>query len=315
MTDMKMSDDPGHQAEDQPQSVNLNLQFSNEEQWASIVESVTTSTLLDTTIAQIETLTAICGLMVSQNPTGLQWVEGNSRPMLARASTLSEGSDRVREILLSTANFTCALADAAFRTGSLNLNAYQEELTSAFGKDIDIPNFAQALCDRADASLAFTASMRATIDMTSINASDLLQLNDIQWKYLTQALTDLTAATKLPDLHNLPKIHLRRGDCELLRYSLGRSPQSYKYAAQSADLLLENADTYYRGAMKLAMVEMAGQEEAEALVKEAVASSLNGNEAKLSELLKTHSVQVSRTLDDMRDENLIGIEDFARLQQ
>ncbi|MCJ1478459.1 hypothetical protein MMC13_007139 [Lambiella insularis] len=316
--DIDMSISPPRIVGDQAQPAGLDSQSLDEEQWASVVEPVTPGTLLDTTIAQIELLTVVCNLKVTQDPTWLPWVEEYSSLLLKRAAcytaALSEGSDRVQEVSLSTANLTCACADAAFRTGHINLTTYLDELNMAFSKDVGLPDSAQALCDKADASLALTASIRVTINIASVSASDVSALNDVQWKQLTQALTDLTAATKVPNSHNLFKIHLRRGDCELMRYSLGKPPQSYKLAVQNADMLLKNAETYYRGAAKLAKIEMAGQDEAEALAKEAVASSLSGNEMKLLNLIKQSRIQVLTILEEMREENLIDIEDFVRLK-
>ncbi|MCJ1400420.1 hypothetical protein MMC11_003625 [Xylographa trunciseda] len=315
MTDAPMPGDPADEALDHPTTEEIDSQFPGEEQWASIVEPITTNTLLDTTVAQIETLTVICGLMISQDPTGLPWLEEYSSPLLQRAASLAEGTGRVQEVLLSRANFKCAFADAAFRTGRLGLSTYQEEIDNAFGTDADPLSSVQMLCDRADAFINLTASIRFTADLASQTEALPTQLNDIQWKYLTKALADLTTATKMPDVPNLAKIHLRRGDCELLRYCLGKAPSCHRQAIESATILLRNAETYYRGAAKFAQVEMAGQEEGEALSKEAVVSSLSGDNAKLVSLVQKNGTRVMTTIDEMRDEGLLTTEDMDRLGQ
>ncbi|MCJ1382802.1 hypothetical protein MMC17_005915 [Xylographa soralifera] len=311
MTAAPMPDNPADEASDHPIIEELDSQFPEEEQWASIIEPITTNTLLDTTTAQIETLTVICGLVVSQDPAGLPWLEEYSRPLLQRATFLVEGTDRAQEVLLSRANFKCAFADAAFRTGRLDLTTYQEEVNNTFGIDIDPGSSVQWFCDRADAYINLTASVRAAADLASPNEGVSSQLNDVQWKYLTRALADLTTATKLPNVPNLAKIHLRRGDCELLRYCLGKAPSCYKQAIHNTTMLLRNAEIYYRGAAKFAKVEMASQEEGEALIKEAVVSSLSGDSAKL----KIYSTRVVKTIDEMRDEGLLMAEDIGRLGQ
>ena len=311
MPDVPVPDNPADETIDRPATEEFDSQFPEEEQWASIVEPITANALLDTTIAQIETLTVMCGLMISQDPTGLPWLEEYSRPLLQRATSLVEGIDRVQEVSLSMANLKCAFADAAFRTGRLDLMTYQEELNNAFGTDIDPWNSVQWLCDRADAYLTMTASIRPTTDLASQNEAVSPHSNDVQWKYLTRALADLTTATKLPIVPNLTKIHLRRGDCELLRYCLGKAPSCYKQAIQNATMLLRNAEIYYRGAAKFAKVELAGQEETEGLIKEALVSSLNGDSAKL----KTYGDRVIKTMDEMRDEGLLVAEDIDRLGQ
>ncbi|MCJ1286649.1 hypothetical protein MMC26_005995 [Xylographa opegraphella] len=310
-TDAPMLEDPTDEANHHPTEGEFDSQFPEEEQWASIIEPITANTLLDTIVAQIETLTVMCGLMISQDPAGLPRLEEYSRPLLQRANSLVEGTDRVQEISLSVANLTSAFADAAFRAGRLDLTTYQAELNNAFGSDIESSTSLQWLCDRADAYITFTASIRPTPELAAQIEAVSPQLIDLQWIYLTKALADLTTATKLPHVPNLAKIHLRRGDCELLRYCLGKVPSCYKQAVQNATMLLRNAEIYYRGAAKFAKVEMVGQEEAEALVKEAVVSSLNGDSAKLT----PYGGQATKVIDEMRDEGLLMAEDMDRLGQ
>ena len=309
--DVPMADSLANEADDHPNTRGPDSQCREEEQWASIIEPITSDALLDTTIAQIETLTMICGLIISQDPAGLPWLEDYSRPLLQRATSLVEETDRGQEVSLSVANFKCAFADTAFRTGRLDLRSYQEELKFAFGTDVDPLSSVQWLCDRADAYITLTASIGSTTQSASPKEDVLPQLNDVQWKYLTKALADLTAATKLPNVPNLAKIHLRRGDCELLRYCLGKAPSFYKQAIQNTTMLLRNAEIYYRGAAKFAKVEMAGPEEAEALNREAVVSSLNGDSGKLM----TYMDRIMKTIDEMRDEGLLMTEDIDCLAQ
>ncbi|MCJ1394943.1 hypothetical protein MMC18_007824 [Xylographa bjoerkii] len=315
MTVAPMPDNLADEVTDPLTAEELDSQFPEEEQWASIIEPITTHTLLDTTIAQIETLTVICGLMISQDPTGLPWLEEYASPLLQRAASLAEGTDRSQEVSLSRANFKCTFADAAFRTGRLDLITYQKELDNTFGTDRDPLSSVQWLCDRADAFITLTSSIRPTANLASPNEAVSSPLNDVQWKYLTKALADLTTATKMANAPNLAKIHLRRGDCELLRYCLGKAPSCYKQAVHNTTMLLRNAEIYYRGAAKFAKVEMAGQEEAEALTKEAVVSSLSGDSAKLVSLATAHSTQIMTTIDEMRDEGLLVAEDIDRLGQ
>ncbi|MCJ1251203.1 hypothetical protein MMC30_008434 [Trapelia coarctata] len=285
-----------------------------EEQWVSIVEPITADTLFDTMIAQIETITAMCGLMVLQDPSGFPWMEEYSNSLFQRMSSFTEGSDKLQELFLSRANFLCAYADASFRVGNADLPTYQRELNSAFSNDQDLSNIPQGLCDRADAFMAFVLGTYSAMASTPLSDLDLTELSDLHWRYLTRALTDLTAATKLPDVVNLPKIHIRRGDCELMRFRLGEAPTLYKQAAQNAALLLKNAETYYRGAVKLAQVEKSQQEEWEAMVKEAVVNGLNGGGRKISELLRRDRARVQAVIEEMTDEGLLGRRHLAILE-
>ena len=276
-----------------------------EEQWVSVMEPITADTLLDTIIAQIETMTVMCGLMALQDPNGLPWMEEYSHSLFEKMSNLNKGSDRQQETLFSRANFLCAYADASFRVANSDLPTYQRELSNAFNNEQDLSNFAQGLCDRADAFMTFVLSTYSVLTSASLSDHDVAELNDLHWRYLTKALTDLTTATKLPEVVNLPKIHIRRGDCELMRYRLGEVPSSYPQAAQNAALLLKNAETYYRGAAKLAQVEKSHQEESEAMVKEAVANCLNAGGTKISELLRRDKARVQAVIDEMIDEGLL----------
>lgn len=286
-----------------------------EEQWVSILEPITSDTLLDTMIAQMETMTSMCGLMILQDPSGLLWLEEYSNPLLQRMSNFTKGSDKLPAITVSKANFLCAYADASFRVGKADLPTYQRELTNAFHNDQDLSNLPQGLCDRADAFITFVLSTHSAMTSTSLSDRDIAELSDLHWRYLTQALTDLTTASKLPDVFNLPKINIRRGDSELMRYRLGEAPTSYRHASQNASLLLKNAETYYRGAAKLAQVEKSQMEEVEAMVKEAVVISLNRAEKKATEFLLRDRARVQSVIEEMVDEGLLNSRHLAVLEQ
>lgn len=286
-----------------------------EEQWVSILEPITSDTLLDTMIAQVETMTAMCGLVVLQDPSGLPWLEEYSSSLLQRMSNFTKGSDEVPGIALSKANFLCAYADASFRVGKADLPTYQRELSNAFNNDQDLSKLPQGLCDRADAFMSFVLSTHSAMTSRSLSDHDIAELSDLHWRYLTKALTDLTTATKLPDVVNLPKIHIRRGDCELMRYRLGDEPTSYRQASENASLLLGNAETYYRGAAKLAQVEKSRIDEVEAMVKEAVVNSLNGGEKQVTELLLADRARLQSVIEEMLDEGLLNSRHLAVLEQ
>ena len=87
------------------------------------------------------------------------------------------------------------------------------------------------------------------------------EFSKVSWTHITTALDSLTAASKLRDAQNLSRIHLRRGDCELLRLSLGEQPLKYELAIKSATILLQNAGLYYRMAGRQAGSDGAGAKE------------------------------------------------------
>ncbi|MCJ1462187.1 hypothetical protein MMC07_000787 [Pseudocyphellaria aurata] len=257
---------------------------SGDEEWATIMEPITKDTLLDTVIAQLETLTAMCGVMGSQATNGISWIEEYYRDTIQeklRAYNLPLHAARNAEIALKTANFACALCDAGFRGGHLDLATYERELSAAFTQTPSLQSSPQALCDQADAELGFNASIQALLPtlLDTDSPHSLAHLNGLRWTHITRALDAFTAASKLPDAQNRPRIHLRRGDCELFRHRLSEaSPwgQAYGPALKSAKTLVKNAETYYRGAGALARHEGAADEEREAAVKEAVTWALMG---------------------------------------
>jgi len=302
----------GQLEREQPNVTKEQSQTPREEQWVSVLEPITAGTLIDTVIAQIETMTAMCGLVVSQDPSGLPWMEEYSNSLFV--SSLSKGPDRLQELFLSRANFLCAYADASFRVGNSDLPTYQRELSNAFNNEQDLSSLPQGLCDRADAFITFVLSTHSAMTSAFLSDYDLAELTDLHWRYLTKALTDLTAATKLPDVVNLPKIHIRRGDCELMRYRIGEAPSSYPQASHNATLLLKNAETYYRGAAKLAQIEKSQQEESEAMVKEAVVNGLNGGGTKIAELLRRDKARVQAMIEEMTDEGLLDSRHLATLE-
>ena len=286
---------------------------SEEEVWASAEEPVTQDTLLDTIIAQIDLLAAICSLDFSH--TSLAWVEEYYRTMLKeKVSFYVVGSSRHQEAALAQAKLTCVICDAAFRGGRLDLPTYENELNGAFTRqDLDLSNDPQSLCDRADAELAFNESVQAAVQQA--HATEMGQISSICWKHITRALDCLTTASKLPDARNLPRIHLRRGDCELLRLHLGESPLIYDLAVKSAPTLLRNAEVYFRGAANLAKRDVGTEEEqSEAEVKQSIAAGLAGETEKLLSLAKTRRDLVESILEEMRDDGLLGVESVLKVK-
>ena len=285
---------------------------TSEEAWASIEEPVTRNSLIDTVIAQLETLTTICSLVISQGGDNLDWVEEYYSNMLKdKITLLVHDTERVQEASLANAKFIAAFSDASFRHGQLDILEYERELTAAFTINPDLSNHHEGLCDRADAEITFSTSIQASAQSKmQLSGSDSARLKEMRWKHITKALDDLRAASKTPHAEKLPRIHLRRGDCELLRYRLGQGPNPHSTAAKSASTLVKNAEVYYRGAAALARNARVQEEEREALVKEAILASLSGCKRKLHDLLKTNEKAVLEIIEDMREENLLSDEDI-----
>ena len=278
-----------------------------------MVKPITKGILVDTVVTQIETLISLCDLAISQDPDALSMIEGYSTAILKKAVDYATDTEREFEVILARANFLSSYIDASFRTGRIDLPTYERELDAAFSSDLDLSRSVQGQCGRADAFISFNTSIDAVFNVTNLAPTDLSRLNDIRWKRLTKALDDLTAASKLPEAHDLPKIHIRRGDCELLRHRLGEEPASYVPARKYAATLLKNAETYYRGARRAAEAEMATEEALEAKVKEAILKQRRGEREELSDLAASNAAEVMSIMQDMKDEFLIAEHELAMI--
>ncbi|KAL8683268.1 MAG: hypothetical protein Q9186_000770 [Xanthomendoza sp. 1 TL-2023] len=279
------------------------------------MEPVTTNALMDTLLAQIETLSSIAGLLSTRGAEDPGWIDQYfQESLLDKILLSSEKAGRQQEVALAEAKFRCALSDANFSAANIDVSTYEAELARAYKGVSEVDQVPQALCDRADAEIVFNANVqKVSTQFTGAPAEDRASLNVIRWKHLTKALDNLTVAGRLRDAKNLPRIHLRRGDCELLRRRLGQAPTSYDIALKSASTLLKNAEIYYRGAARLAKAEGAIDEEAEALTKEAVVAVFLGDQSRLRERVLVERSSVQEVVEDMIEEGLVLEEDIRLL--
>ena len=312
---VKSSDNSAPDVTDAPKS---SPSQDEEEVWATVLEPVTPSSLLDTAISQVETLTVICTLESSSTSQEwpLAWVEEYYQNLLAsKLSAFATASKRQNEARVAEAKFRCALADAAFRSSRIDLPTYLREVQESF-QGLDMSDDPQGLCDKADAELAFSANVRQGSLPHPENPDGMNELNKVCWKHITLALDSLTAASKLSGAQNLARIHLRRGDCELLRLSLGEQPTRYDLAIKSATVLLGNAGLYYRMAGRQATSGgLETQEEGrEAYVKELIVSILSDNEEDFkkssSELTQ---IDVQETVAELHEEGILGEEGASKV--
>jgi hypothetical protein len=284
-----------------------------QEQWAMIVEPVTKNTLVDTAVAQLETLTTLCNLLTS-NPSagGVGWVQEYSSELVhSRLPVYAEGSDRQYEAALARAKFICALNDLLYRGGHTDVQTYQQEVGQVFGPELDVSADLDGLCAKAD---ALTSLNQALNDIPPSEDDEAFESAvALRWKSLSTALDALTAATRLPDAANLPKIHIGRGDAEMHRWRLGRAPWNHTMAKQNGAMLLRNAQTYYRGAAALARREGAAEEERDGTVKEAIAAAIEGQSTKLDQLKTTVLQQVVAVAQDMVEDGMVDGRELSAL--
>ncbi|KAJ5562384.1 hypothetical protein N7535_003163 [Penicillium sp. DV-2018c] len=289
-------------------------QEQEQEQWAMIVEPVTKNTLVDTAVAQLETLTTLCNLLTS-NPSagGVGWVQEYSSELVhSRLPAYVEESDRQYEAALARAKFICALNDLLYRGGHTDVQTYQLEVGQGFSPDLDVSADIDGLCAKAN---ALTSLNQALNDIPPSEEDDEVFASavSLRWKSLSTALDALTAATKLPDAANLPKIHIGRGDVEMHRWRLGRAPWNHTMAKQNGAMLLRNAQTYYRGAAALARREGAAEEERDGTVKEAIAAAIEGQSTKLDQVKTTVLQQVVAVAQDMVEDGMVDGRELSAL--
>lgn len=294
------------QPEPQPQpqaDANDDTAEDQPEQWAAVVEPVTKDTLVDTAVAQLEALTTLCNLLTFNPGDGLAWVEEYSSELIQnKMPAYVEGSGRQYEATLARAKLICALTEVIYRSGRVEIETYHRKITHAFGSELDLSADPEGLCSKADALTSFNtavADLPPSHDPEAYRKSLVLR-----WKSLSTALDALTAASKLPDADNIPKIHLARGDVEMNRWRLGTVPWEYAMAQQNASLLLRNAQTYYRGAAALARRDGAAEETRDGTCKEAFAAGLEGKKEKLAQLKAAAPKELLAVAEDMVDDGL-----------
>ncbi|KAK3719431.1 hypothetical protein LTR37_004288 [Vermiconidia calcicola] len=225
------------------------------EQTARIETPVTANDLLDTVHASLSSLTTLVPLV---EPSAVQ-TYGDMAHVLTEKRAISYISLLPTDLQnparfavgLDRAIFIASFADAQYSYMATELETYKARL-EAFdvpGKD----SSAHALCSEAEARTEFTLSV-----MDRLQGSPELPA-DICWKELSTAQNLYAKAIKLgSEDANERKANAyayeSKGDVELLRYRFATVPacplaDSIKHSAKT---LIQNAQTYYKGAAQLA---------------------------------------------------------------
>ncbi|KAJ1326391.1 protein O-mannosyl-transferase [Microdochium nivale] len=227
-----------------------------EEQWVSVVEPVTKDTLLDTVVAQLETLTTLCTILTdapdSAPPSALSFAEKHSTGLIQILPELThDKADRLQEVALAKANFVSSLLSAGTRAGKLEPATYKKELDAAFAAPelLALPSSsaAEGPLAHAKALITFSSVYRDNF------AYDPAATAPARWGALTQASERLAAASKTAGIEqaDLAATHLLRGDCSMYLHNLQYAPALHGPASDRAPQLLKNAEIFYRNAQKL----------------------------------------------------------------
>jgi tetratricopeptide (TPR) repeat protein len=282
------------------------------EEWASVIEPVTTQSLLDTACALLDTLALSCTFL---KPATVQ----TTSAILATANHITnekipkylQDIDAIshKDVWLAGAHFRRAYLEASYRASLIDAQSYEDNLIAAYADTTSGPtNLAQSASYLTSYADALTALNGAFADM---NVAPLTR-----WKSLTKALEYMTTATKAPDAENVPELHVGRGDIELLRFMLSSAPGLPDTLTNDKvrATLLKNAATYYSGAAAVArssiMLSRAPVVSI-AMVKEAVVKGMMGQGIEpLRELVKggVSKDTMIECVGDMADESLISEE-------
>ncbi|KAH7360415.1 hypothetical protein BKA65DRAFT_184467 [Rhexocercosporidium sp. MPI-PUGE-AT-0058] len=249
---------------------------AQDERWASIVEPVDNDVLLDTVLAQLETLTQMCGLMLNVSEQGIGWVEGYAKDLInAKLDTYLTNTTRSMEAALTKANFISAFTNLQFQANLVDAKRYADAIQTAY-TPLDLTTSAEGLCSYAESLIAFNSTLR--LQLLNHPGTNNQETLSARWTALTTALANLTAASKIPGVDNIVKIHIARGDVEISRFQLGQMEDVvFEKARGNRDVLLRNAGKFYLGAKSIAGSEGLEDESVEAAVKEALVKGLLGD--------------------------------------
>lgn len=324
-----------------------------EEQWVSIIEPVTASTLLDTVLAQLATLTVLSSLLNSmlaafpgsEAAISPAKVEAHFSKLVdeALSSLMSTNQpdvlSRFTEVALARVTFSGTLLELAFRTQSIDPQTYRTSLEDIFSdENLDTTNAADALIAHGKALISYNS---AIVDHLGDNSSpDIQNQANMRWNTLSKAIKLLTSAANLPstksDSTSLATTHLLRGDSSLLLHALSYPPTSFTQAISNSAQLLKNAEVFYRNATKLFLstgVEGQGDKDVAQfrggivqVLQGMVIGSANGgvlgvaNPVAVEKVLKAASAEKNDSwrqeqLQDMVEEGLLRNEVFGQYEQ
>ncbi|KAK5676568.1 hypothetical protein LTS10_010869 [Elasticomyces elasticus] len=229
------------------------------------------SDLLDTVHASLSALTTLVALVEHHALDSLgdmaQSLTESKAPIYVNMLPESDRDSATLAVALDRANFVSAFADAQFNAFMIEADTYLSRLEDVFSianKDRDVV----ALTSEAEARTEFTLSVLSR----SSQSPDIPA--EPCWKQLKVAQDLYTAAIKL---ESSPRIYLVRGDVELVRHRIATLPANVKLAdsiRKSAPTLAQNAQTYYKGAVRIAGMDEDGEVREKATERLAVVTRL-----------------------------------------
>ncbi|KAJ3571168.1 hypothetical protein NPX13_g5480 [Xylaria arbuscula] len=240
-----------------------------EGQWVSVEEPITADTLLDTIIAQLECLKALCSTLASSSQldpdmSALSWIHEYQTQLLTHTlpTLLSENQatlgPRLCDVMLVRATFMCYYLELSFKWSVIDVKEYKQELDTAYtqpGLDHDSEIVLEALAENL---ISFNSALAN---------SDSGAYATLRWSLLMDAQSRLSKVDKKlsndkknllgvdeksrSDQHRIATTHLQRGDISLLFQVLAYPPNAHPQAQATTSQLLTNAEGYYGNASYL----------------------------------------------------------------
>ncbi|TGZ82377.1 hypothetical protein EX30DRAFT_394698 [Ascodesmis nigricans] len=256
-------------------------------EYAHVVEPVTISTLLDTTMALIHVYTLAFPHVFDQSE--LASTSATVEALLKeRLEPLSKSlPERESDVCLALALLRCAQSEGQYRTAVSSLADWSQTIASCSWPS---PATTSSLSAKADA--------HTSISLAALEAIPPDQM--MAWKHYSFASASLGEATKLEATK--AELYLARGDTDLMRSRL----DGVEAAVKSRAVLRKNAGVYYRGAMKLGE----GKIKIEGDVKDRMIKYEDGDETALVGL----DERVARdVVADAVEEGVFGAEWMGRI--
>ncbi|KAN0114489.1 hypothetical protein V8E51_004033 [Hyaloscypha variabilis] len=246
-----------------------------DDRWATIVEPVTDSSLLDTILAQLRTLSLLCTLLPVPSGQALQSIQTYASSILPKLTTYTATTSRTTESQIAHSDYLSSLTDLQYRNGLLTPSSYFSTLSTLYTHPTLQTN-PEALVKAAESLITFHQNI-TFLSPTPTNPTPNPEIAALSWQALSTALSNLTSASKLPDVENLAAVHVLRGDVEMLRYQMGQL--GFEVSRKNEGALLRNAEVFYRGGKNVARADGDGETERveiEGRVKEGVVRGLRG---------------------------------------
>ncbi|KAF2815217.1 uncharacterized protein BDZ99DRAFT_459144, partial [Mytilinidion resinicola] len=269
--------------------------------WATVLEPVTPSDLLETVVAHLNSLSTLVSISFPTDASTLDRLSEIATPLITTkipqyisllpapsiesqnttgpSLSLSIGptasSDPQTPIqddaLLAAATFRAALLESSYRSGLLPFATYSTHLSTAFAPLTPpsttalTPSTVNTLSAHADALIAFASALMDTL--SSEPASERVKAQATALSRAQTFLARLTAPASAVKLQpaRVAEIFLARGDLELSRLRITSE-------ANAKGVLVKNAGVFFRGAKAWGV--RAGGETKIAEIKAAVAEVL-----------------------------------------